>query len=435
MSSDMLVRLLRLVLLLMVGATVVIVIQSLPVVYQHYLTQPASYILQSLTPEVFWSKLTMLGLTPTFYAGYNTISILMRATIPWFIAGVIFLRRPDDLPALSFSLNIVLGSLIPFIPDGRTGVTPAFGLYGRFFVSFAQAYIFSSLYWFPDLRFVPRWTAIMPFVWLTFTLLIAFVPETSALNPNVAPSWLVYSVQFFLLASLIYSLLYRYRHEEDILKRQQTRLLFFALILALSYLIVINPVTIGRILDIYNLPDPWGILYHLFTDLLVSDLLLLFLMVTIGVSILQYRLFAIEVILRQTLIYSILTLSLLAVYGLCIIFLERTFRSITDGSSQLSIVISTLAIAALFMPLKSLLQLGIDRHFYRHRYDADRTLLSFTQTMRFAVEPERLVGGLVTAVNAAMQPEFIVFWMRKTSHKKTSMDEAWRMLLEEEDDN
>jgi len=92
-------------------------------------------------------------------------------------------------------------------------------------------------------------------------------------------------------------------------------------------------------------------------------------------------------------------------------------------------------IASLFMPLKTWLQRVIDRHFYRHRYDADRTLLSFANLMRTEMDPERLAGGLVAAVDAATQPDHIVFWMRKTSIRKTRMDDVWRMLLEVDDDN
>lgn len=138
----------------------------------------------------------------------------------------------------------------------------------------------------------------------------------------------------------------------------------------------------------------------------------LFLPLCIAVAILRYRLFDIEVIIRRTLVYSLLTATLALLYAGSIVVLQRLVVPLT-GSSELAIVASTLVIAALFFPLRRRIQLLIDRRFYRQKYDAQRILAAFAVTARDETNLQHLANELVRVVDTTVQPEFVGLWLRE----------------------
>jgi hypothetical protein len=131
----------------------------------------------------------------------------------------------------------------------------------------------------------------------------------------------------------------------------------------------------------------------------------------LGIAITRYRLFDIEVIIRRTLVYSILTLTLALVYIGCIV-LSRTLITPLVGGSEVAVVVSTLAIAALFLPLRRHIQNIIDKRFYRRKYDAAKVLAAFGATARDETDLERLTDELLGIVGETMQPEFVGLWLR-----------------------
>lgn len=135
--------------------------------------------------------------------------------------------------------------------------------------------------------------------------------------------------------------------------------------------------------------------------------------VTLSVAILRYRLFDIDLIIRRTLIYSALTAGLALAYFSSVLVLESVSRFITGrGQNSLVVVLSTLAIAALFGPLRSRVQRAIDRRFFRQKYDATRTLAAFAMAARDEVDLDRLSAQLVDVVEHSMQPEQVSLWLR-----------------------
>jgi hypothetical protein len=124
-----------------------------------------------------------------------------------------------------------------------------------------------------------------------------------------------------------------------------------------------------------------------------------------------------EPLINRTLVYGLLTAVLAAVYLGTVVLLQGLFRALSGQGSELAIIGSTLAIAALFQPLRRRLQQFIDRHFYRRKYDAARVLAAFGARLRDKVDLTRLADDLVAAVDMTMQPTHVSLWLRPAQHQ------------------
>jgi hypothetical protein len=134
--------------------------------------------------------------------------------------------------------------------------------------------------------------------------------------------------------------------------------------------------------------------------------------ISIGIAILRYRLYAIDILINRTLVYGSLTLTLVALYFGGIVVLQRVFVFLTGQQSTLAVVASTLLIAALFNPLRRRIQSFIDRCFYRRKYDARKTLETFSAKLRNETDLEALGDDLVGVVRETMQPSHVSIWLR-----------------------
>jgi hypothetical protein len=287
--------------------------------------------------------------------------------------------------------------------------------YWVWFPGLMSIVVFLPLY-FPDGRLVSRrWR---PVAWLAFLLtayLTAFavvrpsgdetggIPNPLGLeNPDVyeplaasfeilAPvSWVVLGL--FSVASLVVRF-WRSRGVE----RQQIKWFVYAVVLFVSWAVLeqLLPVRLPPILDealfVVSLQGLW---------------------VAIGVAVLRYRLYDVDLIINRTLVYATLTTVLVLTYLLTVVLLQEAFRAVTGGESQLAVVASTLTIAALFSSLRSRVQSFIDRRFYRNKYDSATTLAAFNATLRDETDLDRLTPELLAVVRETMQPEHASLWLR-----------------------
>jgi branched-subunit amino acid transport protein len=234
--------------------------------------------------------------------------------------------------------------------------------------------------------------------------LSGFVPDVA--NPygaqgivaDVVTGVAILSVMLIIIAIMasVLSLLLRFRRATGV-ERQQLKWFTYGAVL-------VGAVLISDFF--YTLPGVWesvkeGIAFNMLPPL------------TIGVAILRYQLYDIDVIIRRTLVYSLLTLTLGLIYIGCIV-LSRTLVASLIGGSEVAIVASTLAIAALFNPLRRRIQNIIDKRFYRRKYDAAKVLAAFGTTARDETDLSHLTAELLRVVDSTMQPEFVGLWLRET---------------------
>ena len=136
--------------------------------------------------------------------------------------------------------------------------------------------------------------------------------------------------------------------------------------------------------------------------------------VAAGIAVLKYRLYDIDIIINRTLVYGALTVALVAVYIAGVTTTQALFQSLTgqEQQPQLAVVVSTLAIAALFSPLRRRIQTFIDKRFYRRKYDATKTMSAFSARLREETDLTTLTGDLLGVVGDTMQPEHVSLWLR-----------------------
>jgi hypothetical protein len=132
--------------------------------------------------------------------------------------------------------------------------------------------------------------------------------------------------------------------------------------------------------------------------------------VAAGVAVLKYRLYDIDLIIRKT---AVLTLSLALVYLGGVAGLQRLLSPLVGEGNRLAVVASTLAIAALFVPLRRRIQTTIDRRFYRSRYDAAKTLEGFGERLKNRTDLDALDADLLSVVRETVQPSHASLWLRK----------------------
>jgi hypothetical protein len=343
-----------------------------------------------------------LGLIPEFYAAYSVALPVGTMVVFTAIATVIFWRRSEDRMALFAAFMLVVfggAALTSDVPRALAAAHPTLWFPVHLFDYLGQVAFVVFFYVFPNGRFVPRLTR-----WLAIAVALLYVP--SIFFPDSSLDLLSGPLFIGFIGSLVIAQIYRYRWVSSPAQRQQTKWVVFGVAVAI--------VGFGLILTLVNLApsiEPSGPLGEMAGETYVYGFIVL-IPLSIGVAILRSGLYDIDVIINRTLVYGSLTATLVVVYFGGIVLLQRVFVLLTGQESTLAVVASTLAIAALFVPLRRRVQGFVDRRFYRRKYDARKTLEAFNTRLREETDLEALNNELVGVVRETMQPSHVSLWLR-----------------------
>ena len=377
-------------------------------------SEDAAQFVGQLTPADA-SQLATLGLAARQYAAYFTMAETATALIFIAMAWLIFLRRPRDWFALFVATFFCLASVV--LPIGsalqRSGILDPMVL-RSIQVGFSFCFV-AFPFLFPDGTPVPRWSLGVIVVSLVYGVVGMAVPgllPPAAFGAGLTADQigpLAWLIGMFALGVAAQS--YRYRSVATAIQRQQTKWIVYGLCaclgLALLGIIVVNASSI---------PD--GRVNYMALRIAGPTLILagaVLIPLTIGFSVLRYRLWDIDLIVRKTLIYSILTALMGLIYFGAIVLLQDLFGRLAGvEQSTLAVVISTLAIAALFRPLRRRIQEWINRRFFRKKYDAQQVLAQFALTARDETDLDALTAELAHVVQETMQPKQVSIWLRES---------------------
>ena len=348
-------------------------------------------------------QLGALGFSSDFFAAYFIVLEAAFTLMSFFLGAIILWRRPGDRTAFVVSLMLVTWGAAFFVPYPLLDLSPVWTYLAQTVSFSGSVLLILFLYTFPDGRFVPRWTLWPAAVWMA-----GFVPANYFYDSAL---WIF---EYPLLDTLLvvafvgvtaYAQIHRYRRLSDPTRRRQARGVVFGIVTALvgaCALVVLDLMVPGSVLS--SLPGSTALFC-------LASLIPL----SIGVAILRSRLFDIDLLINRTLVYGCLTVTLALVYFGGVVLLQRTFVFLTGGDSPITVVVSTLAIAALFVPLRRRIQNFIDRGFYRKKYDARRTLEIFAGKLRDETNLQALRDELVKVVRETMEPERVSVWLREPS--------------------
>ena len=345
---------------------------------------------------VFWPELTSIAV------GYSVIGAIIASRLPnhpigWICCAIGLIAAVDHF-AGEYAVFALLAQ-----PHSLPGGRAMLWLQGWFWMLFVGLIVFLLLL-FPTGRLPSsRWR---PFAWASVGVISAAVIWSSAISPDVgfnAPPSPVQLSVLLLGGVAAASLVVGRRHARGV-ERQQ-----------IKWLLYVGPlffIAAGLHIGFYYFwlsEGSWG-LWASYLLVIVGGLSG---PIVIGVAILRYRLYEIDLLINRTLVYGSLTATLIVLYFGGIVVLQRVFVSLTGQRSTLAVVASTLLIAALFTPLRRRIQSFIDRRFYRRKYDARKTLEAFSAQLRDETDLDALSDDLVGVVRETMQPAHVSLWLRR----------------------
>jgi hypothetical protein len=383
-----------------VAAVTLIVVSFLallPANYTAFLTACTGAVCGSAQP-IQDSAQAMQRLGPLFisvYAAFILALTLALAFLCFALGAVIFWRRSDDWMALLVALAVI--ATVTLNGGAVYGMNSAWGVLAMVLYVFGTGLYVLVFSLFPNGRFVPRWMRWLLLCW-PVAVFVSFMYLGYDLLWHAA------------IVLLVIAQVYRHRTAASPLQRQQGKWLVFGGCVA-------GIMIVGLTIPPYLFPSLGQAGSFYLVSIPVYLVISFTLPLCIGLGILRYRLYDIDIIIHRTLVYSTLTVVLAVIYEVSVF----TLQSITSGlpfirGNQLAIVASTFLIGGLFKPVYDRTRALIDRRFYRRKYDTARTVAAFSATIRDEVDLNQLCTKLTAVVQETMQPAHVSLWLCPPKH-------------------
>lgn len=347
------------------------------------------------------------GFSLRAYARYHLLVEVILAVALTVLAFIVFWRGPRTWSSILLAMTLSFFGLNFMVETDGVGFLARniFSPWDRWLGGVSGLMFVYLLYLVPDGRFVPTRAR---YLLVLLTAMVALDPLFLAQANSGGFSVPLSALFIVCLITGVAAQVYRYRYVSSPRRRQQTKWLLLGLVTLVACMIFY-----ALAYELF-LPSPGPGRLALFT-VVYAGLLTLLLIFPFAVvfSILQYRLWDVDLVINRALVYTTMTLLLAAVYFGSVVLFQRITLRVTGGSTDLSIVLSTLLIAALFSPLRGHVQEIIDRRFFRSKYDAQHALADFSRITRDEADLDAIHTALVGIVEQTVQPETIYLWFKE----------------------
>ncbi|HSR56989.1 MAG TPA: hypothetical protein VLL57_02310, partial [Candidatus Binataceae bacterium] len=328
------------------------------------------------TMDAFRAALASLGLSINFYLAFNLFFAYLLIAGFLTTAFVIFLRRSDDWVVLYVSLLFILWPLSILDFSNLLDMIPAFRLPVNFLAVLGTLSLLPFFFIFPNGRVVPHAAPWIIALWAILVLSSSFSPG-SILDATTWPALLNFLMQAGFIGAGVVAQIYRYTCVSNAAERQQTKWVVFCG--TLMALVLVAYVMIRVIFPAVNQPGVPGLAYVL--ALPVVSFFFLLLPIGIGLSVLRYRLWDIDLLISRALVYIPLTALLAGLFAASVTFLQKGFIAVTGKGSDFSAVLGTLLVVAALTPVKDRLQALVDKRF-KEGVEPTRRLTAFGEQVR-----------------------------------------------------
>jgi hypothetical protein len=393
-----------------------------------FVTQiPTYYAPQNAPSPSILAGLHAIGWSASTFTTFELLQDCLVAAVFTAIGWLIFVRKSDDRMALLIAFFLVVDGVTNSAVAGPPFPSPSSPIVSHIADSIGGLVAYMPLvlffYLFPTGRFVPRWTRWFAVAWVVWS-------AGYNVGDSLLPAPLGGVIALSLWGSFLVAQVYRYLRVSTASQRLQTKWVVYGVSLAIAGNladILLSPavsngygpsVLVSRVKDELGLalPTVFQGMRGVMALTVVLNVSFLLIPVTLAIAILRYQLFDIDVIINRTLVYGSLTAILGAIYFGSVVILQALLRAVTGTTPSIVLVVSTLLIALLFQPLRHRLQSGIDRRFYREKYNAAKVVDQFSASLQQNVELDEVTTSLLLAVEQTMHPSHMSLWIRAPEH-------------------
>ncbi|MDQ6695441.1 MAG: histidine kinase [Chloroflexota bacterium] len=391
----------------LVGLVLLLFTLNIPVysAFLHLLTAQGDQQSEQLS-SVGLRTLQSLGLSLDFYAAYRILVSTFYLLGFLSVAAVLFWRKPENRLALLASFTLVM---FPFgnIYPGLALPLPQ-SLFFHLLGHLGEAGLSLVFYLFPDGRFVPSWTRWLMTGWIMRAGLLIYteVAPGDRLPSGFLAYLLTVNAWLFpvMLATLVGAQVHRYRRVSTGLQRQQSKWVVFGVTFAAAGTLSL----VFLLTAFYTLFQPGTALY--FVTWAAFAFVLLSLPLSLGVAILRYRLWDIDLLINRTLVYALLTSAIVALYVLVVGLLGALLQA--QGSMLVSVLVTGF-VAVLFQPLRECLQNGVNRLMYGERDTPYTSLARLGERLEASLTPETVLATIVETVAQALRLPYAAITLKQ----------------------